>query len=167
MAKAKAESSAKEKKAAKAEKAEKPAKAKAAPAKAKAAPKAPEPKSQPSRALKKGERPWPGRAVEDEFGSKSKLIEAVRKLISDDLLEDRLSEDKGLERVSNKKLLRLHAIGTKVQSEFGGRGGLIDAILAAEKRTKDDGYKTRLERYPTPRLLDMVTAARRRQKNAA
>lgn len=160
-AKAKAETSAKEKKA---EKAEKPKKAaKAAPAKGKAA----VPVSEPGRALGKGERAWPGRVVEDQFGSKAKLVEAVKKLISDDLLEDRLNEDKGLERVSNKKLLRLHAIGTKVQSEFGGRGGLIDAILAAEKRTKDEGYKTHLERYPTPRLLDIVVAARRRAKRAA
>jgi hypothetical protein len=163
-AKAKAEPSAKDKKkAVKAEKAEKPEKK--APAK-KAAPKA-EPARPRGRALRKGERPWPARIVDEEFGGKDKLVEAVRKLISDELLEDRLSEDKGLERVSNKKLLRLHAIGTRVQSEFGGRAGLIDAILAAEKRTKDEGYKARLTRYPTPRLLDIVTAARRRQKNAA
>ncbi len=163
MAKAKAES-AKKKKDDKAEKADK--KAKAAPAKGKAA-KVPEPPKKDLRPLRSGEQPWPGRAVEASFGSKAKLVEAVRKLISDDLLDDRLSEDKGLEHVSNKKLLRLHTVGTRVQSEFGGRGGLIDAILAAEKRTKDEGYKTRLERFSTPRLVDMVDSARRRQKRAA
>jgi len=165
MAKAKAEASAKDKK--KAEKPEKEKKAKAAPAKSKTAAKAAAPPPEPGRALTKGERPWPGRMVEDQFGTKAKLVEAVKKLISDELLEDRLSEDKGLERVSNKKLLRLHAIGTQVQAEFGGRAGLVDAILAAEKRTKDAGYRTRLERYPTPRLLDIARAARRRQKSAA
>jgi hypothetical protein len=165
MAKAKAQSA--KKKDDKPEKAEKPdRKAKAAPAKGKAV-KVPEAPKKDLRPLRSGETPWPGRAVEASFGSKAKLVEAVRKLISDDLLDDRLNEDKGLEHVSNRKLLRLHAVGTRVQSEFGGRGALIDAILAVEKRTKDEGYRTRLERFSTPRLLDMVDAARRRQKRAA
>ena len=37
----------------------------------------------------------------------------------------------------------------------------LDAILDAEKRTKDAGYRARLETQPTPRLLDHVRAAKK------
>ena len=96
--------------------------------------------------------------VKERFGSKEKLVEAVREL-GQDLWIDRLSKDrngsKGLQHVSNAKLLRLHAIFTQVKSEFGTREKLIDAILEANSRSKDSGYRARLESYPVPRLYDM------------
>jgi hypothetical protein len=100
--------------------------------------------------------------VKDRFGSKDKLVDAVRELATDELWIDRVDEDKGLERVSNQKLLRLHAILTEVKSQFGSREKLIDAICEAEKRTKDEGYKSRLETFSTPRLLDHYRAAAKR-----
>ncbi len=100
------------------------------------------------------------------FESKDKLVEAVQKLATKDLWLDRVSEVKGLARVSNAKLLRLHALLTQVKKEFGSRDKLIGAILALEKRTKDAGYKTRLEGYPLPRLVDLHAAASRRAKRA-
>ena len=39
---------------------------------------------------------------------------------------------------------------------------LIDAIAEIEKRTKDEGYKTRLGAYPVPRLWDMYQSASKR-----
>ena len=39
---------------------------------------------------------------------------------------------------------------------------LIDAILKAEKRETDTGYKARLEKHPTPRLFDAIRAAKKR-----
>jgi hypothetical protein len=105
--------------------------------------------------------------VKAQFESKEKLVAAVKKLATDDLWLDRVSEVKGLEKVSNAKLLRLHAILTAVKADFGSRAKLIDAILALEKRTKDSGYRTRLEGYPAPRLLDLHRAASRRAKRAA
>ena len=91
--------------------------------------------------------------VKDRFGSKEKLVDAVRELAGEELFVDRVNEDKGLERVSNKKLLHLHAILTEVKGKFGSRAKLVDAILEAEGR-KDQGYRERLERWPTPRLWD-------------
>jgi hypothetical protein len=105
--------------------------------------------------------------VKDRFGSKDKLVKAVQDLAGDDLFIDRTNEDKGLELVSNRKLLHLHDVLSQVQSEFGSRKALIDAILETEKRSKDEGYRNRLERFPTPRLWDMYQAGKKREANRA
>ncbi len=91
---------------------------------------------------------------EDRSEAKSKLVAAVRALSDSGLWIDRVNGDKGLECVSNRKLLHLHDVLTQVQSAFGNREGLIDAILKAEKREKDEGFKSRLEGQSTPRLWD-------------
>ena len=103
----------------------------------------------------------------ERFTDKAGLIKAVEGLASGDLWIARTNADKGLAHVSNAKLLKLHATLSTVQKEFGSRAGLIMAILTAEKRTKDEGYKARLEKYPTPRLLDAQRAAAKRLKAAS
>jgi hypothetical protein len=104
----------------------------------------------------------PLRLVKDSFESKEKLVEAVQKLATDDLWIDRVSSSKGLGRVSNAKLIRLHTILTDAKKRFGSREKLISAILDLEKRSKDEGYKARLAQYPLPRLLDAHANADRR-----
>lgn len=99
--------------------------------------------------------------VKERFGSKDKLVDAVRDLATDELWIDRVDEDKGLERVSNKKLLHLHAVLSEIKSQFGSRAKLIDAICDVEKR-KDEGYRDRLSRWSTPRLYDWYKAAKKR-----
>jgi len=106
----------------------------------------------------------PLQAVKERFGDKAKLVSAVQALATDDLWLPRVSEDKGLARVSNSKLLRLHDTLARVKKDFGSRGKLIDSILALGKRQKDTGMKTRLEGLPTPRLVDLQTSAARRAK---
>ena len=98
--------------------------------------------------------------------TRSSSSKRCKKLASADLWLDRVNEAKGLARVSNAKLLRLHAILSAVKKDFGSRAKLIDAILGLEKRAKDAGYKTRLEGYPLPRLVDIHHAAGRRAKRA-
>jgi len=105
--------------------------------------------------------------VKERFGDKAGLVKAVRGLAGGDLSLDRTNEDKGLERVSNAKLLHLHAVLSQVKEAFGSRKGLVDACLEVEKRTKDDGYRTRLERFPTPRLWDHYRSVKRRADRAA
>lgn len=105
--------------------------------------------------------------VKEKFWSKEKLVAAIEKLATPDLWLDRVNPDRGLARVSNAKLLRLHAALEDAKKRFGSRAKLIDAVLAAEKRTKDAGYRTRLERYPLPRLLDLHAAAQKRAARAA
>jgi hypothetical protein len=108
--------------------------------------------------------------VKDKFGDKTKLVEAVKAFLTDDLWVARTNADRGgergLEHVSNAKLLKLHATFSAVKEKFGSRAKLIDAILDAEKRTKDAGYRTRLEAYPVPRLYDLYKSSDKRAKAA-
>jgi len=109
--------------------------------------------------------------VKDKFGDKDKLVEAVKAFMTEDLWIGRTSTDrggsKGLAHVSNAKLLRLHATFSTVKEKFGTRDGLIEAILKVENRSKDAGYKKRLEGHPVPRLFDQYKAASKRAKAAA
>jgi hypothetical protein len=105
--------------------------------------------------------------VKERFGDKEKLVAAVQELATKDLWLDRVNEEKGLARVSNQKLLKLHAALSAAKKEFGSRAKLIDAILGFESRAKDAGLKGRLEAYSLPRLLDTHRAASRRAKAAA
>ena len=109
--------------------------------------------------------------VKEKFGDKDKLVEAVKAFMGDDLWVKRTAADRGSERgieyVSNAKLLRLHAIFSEVKEKFGTRGKLIDAVLDLEKRSKDAGYKKRLETYPVPRLYDLYKAAKKSSDRAA
>lgn len=101
--------------------------------------------------------------VKDKFGDKAKLVAEVEKFTKDgDLWVSRTNADKGLAHVSNAKLVKLHQTFSDVKSKFGTRAKLIDAILEVEKRTKDAGYKTRLEAFPVPRLWDLYKAASKR-----
>ncbi|HVW27075.1 MAG TPA: hypothetical protein VHC69_17035 [Polyangiaceae bacterium] len=106
----------------------------------------------------------PLQAVKERFGDKEKLVAAVKALATEDLWLPIVNEVKGLERVSNAKLLRLHETLTRVKKDFGSRGKLIDSILTLGKSQKDAGLKGRLERLPTPRLVDLHASANRRAK---
>ena len=106
----------------------------------------------------------PLQAVKERFGDKAKLVSAVKALATDDLWLPRVNEAKGLERISNSKLLRLHDTLSRVKKDFGSRGKLIDSILSLTRRQKDVGMKGRLESLPTPRLVDLQTSAARRAK---
>ena len=104
--------------------------------------------------------------VKERFTDKDGLLKALKELATEELWTDRLDSDKGLDSVSNKKLLRLHTVLSDVKKEFGSRAKLVDAILTQEKRAKDEGYKSRLDRLSTPRLFDQYKAGKKRAKNA-
>lgn len=102
--------------------------------------------------------------VKERFQDKAGLLRAVGELVSDDLWIDRLDSNKGIDAVSNKKLLRLHTILTDVKTKFGSRSKMIEAILDQEKRGKDEGRKVGLGRYSTPRLWDLYKTGEKRNK---
>ena len=104
----------------------------------------------------------PSATVKEQFGDKAKLVAALGPFTNDDLWVKRVNENKGLERVSNAKLLKLFNVLTVVKDKFGTRTKLVDAICEVEKRAKDEGYKQRLLGYPVPRLYDLYTSAARR-----
>jgi hypothetical protein len=104
--------------------------------------------------------------VKEQFGDKAKLVASLEKLTTEDLWVSRTNKDKGLEHVSNAKLLRLHAVFSEVKEKFGTRDKLIEAILELEKRTKDAGWRQRLASWPVPRLYDAYKAAAKRARAA-
>ncbi len=120
------------------------------------------PKKNPK--AKKRQIKTPLSVVTKQFGSKEALVKEIEKLTAKkDLLSDRLS-DKGLERVSNEKLLRLHRLITEVQGKFAGRGALVDAYLELRGRSKDDPYRQKLMTYTLGRVYDMYRVALRKAK---
>lgn len=107
----------------------------------------------------------PLQIVKQRFKDKAGLVSAVQALAKGDLWNDRrLNDDKGLDSVSNKKLLHLHDVLSQIKQEFGSREKLADAIATAQGRGKDADYKKSLERHSTPRLFELLGAARRRAK---
>jgi hypothetical protein len=109
----------------------------------------------------------PVAVVKERFQSKEKLVEAVQKLATADLWLDRVSAEKGLAKVSNQKLLKLHDVLSDAKQRFGSRDKLISAILELKKRTKDAGYTANLKKQALPQLLDLHTSAERAGKRAA
>jgi hypothetical protein len=107
----------------------------------------------------------PLQALKARFGDKQKLVDAVKALATDELWLDRVNAAKGLESVSNAKLLRLHETLSLVKKDFGSRTKLIESILKLSKREKDAGWKGRLEKASTPELVDLQTTAARKSKN--
>lgn len=109
----------------------------------------------------------PVAVVKERFQSKEKLVEAVQKLATAELWLDRVSAAKGLGKVSNQKLLKLHDALSDAKQRFGSRDKLISAILELKKRTKDAGYTASLKKYALPQLLDLHQSAARADKRAA
>jgi hypothetical protein len=106
-------------------------------------------------------------SVKERFESKEKLVAAVEKLATKDLWVDRVNSTKGLAKISNTKLLRLHTLLSQAKESFGTREKLIASIAELAKRAKDSGYAARLDGYPLPRLLDMHRTLARSSKRAA
>ena len=104
--------------------------------------------------------------VKERFESKDKLVAAVQKLATAELWSDRVNAAKGLGRVSNAKLVRLHDTLTDAKKRFGSRDKLVGSIVELNKRVKDKGYAEKLAAYPLPQLLDLHAAATRASKRA-
>jgi cell division septation protein DedD len=107
----------------------------------------------------------PLQQVKSRFGDKAKLVSSLKELTNTDLWLGKLNDAKGgLDSVSNAKLLRLHDTLSAVKKDFGSRAKLIDAVLGLLKRPKDAGYKSKLEGFTTPALLDLHRSASKRSK---
>ncbi len=104
--------------------------------------------------------------VKERFESKEKLVIAIQALSSSNLWVDRLGA-KGLNRVSNAKLVSLHDKLKSAQEKFKNRDGLVDSILIMMKRSKDTGLRAALNAYPLPRLLDLHGSLTKKTKRTA
>ena len=112
-------------------------------------------------ALKQG----PLARVKDEFGGKDKLVDKIVGVLdSGDESKDELR--KRLLGVSNTKLIRLFSVATKTK-QAGGHDKLVATTAEKLKRSKDKDYVAKLEDYSNGRLLDVLSAAERRNGAAA
>src|SRR3954462_5240199 len=103
--------------------------------------------------------------VNDKFGGKDKLVEKLVGLLESDEPKEELR--KRLLAVANRKLLRLHGVASLVKEKYGSREKLLEQLATPTGRAKDKDYKTRLESFTTPRLVDAVKVAERRSKASA
>lgn len=105
----------------------------------------------------------------DEHESKEKLVDRVMSVLgsiakSD---EDKDSLKARLLAASNKKLLRLHEVGSEIKSKYGSVDKLAVAIGEALGRAKDAPFVDKLKSYAPARLLDMMKSAEKRAKTKA
>jgi hypothetical protein len=106
--------------------------------------------------------------VKERFKDKAGLVAAVKALATDELWNaQRLNSAKGLDHVSNKKLLHLHDVLSSVKNDHGSRAKLIEAIATQHKRSKDKGFQGRLESRSTPELFQLLNVANKRTKAAS
>ena len=103
--------------------------------------------------------------VKEEFGGKDKLVDKIVGVLdSGDESKDELR--KRLLGVSNTKLIRLFSVATKTK-QAGGHDKLVATTAENLKRTKDKDYVAKLEQFSNGRLLDVLSAAERRNGAAA
>jgi len=103
--------------------------------------------------------------VKERFKDKASLVAAVKTLATEELWNaGRLNEDKGLDHVSNKKLLHLHEVLTLVKKDHGSRAKLIAAVAEAESRSKDKDFLSGLEQKSTPALFQLLTSGKKRAR---
>ena len=113
----------------------------------------------------------PQAAVRERFESKEALVDAI---VAADLL--RPSDDETgdelkarLIKAPNSKLLRLHRQQAAVQSGFGGRDALVDALckLKFEGRKVEEAWRDRVAGWSNGKLLDLHGSLSKRSKRAA
>jgi hypothetical protein len=101
--------------------------------------------------------------LKNEHGSKSDLIDKLAGKL--ETFEDESSDDfrARLAKVSNKKLLRLYKAYTRIETEFGDKATLVDAVIKLKRphQAKDLDYKNKLQQYQVTRLLDLHDSGRR------
>ena len=103
--------------------------------------------------------------VKEEVGGKDKLVDKIVGVLdSGDESKDELR--KRLLGVSNTKLVRLFSVATRTK-QAGGHDKLVATTAEKLKRTKDKDYVAKLEDYSNGRLLDVLSAAERRNGAAA
>jgi hypothetical protein len=107
--------------------------------------------------------------TKDEHESKEKLVDRVISVLGSITKSDEDGDTfkAKLLAASNKKLLRLHEVGSEIKSKYGSLDKLAESLGAALGRAKDAPFVAKLKTYTPARLLDMVKAAEKRAKTKA
>ena len=101
--------------------------------------------------------------VKEEFGGKDKLVDKIVGLLGVGADESKDDLRKRLLGAANKKLIRLHKVASAVK-EHGGHDKLVTATAAGLGRSKDKDYVEKLGTFSSGRLLDVLSAAEKRNK---
>lgn len=107
--------------------------------------------------------------VKEKFESKEKLVDALVAMPAKILERDEEDKDafrKKLLSAANGKLLKIYERSQAIQKRFGGKEGLVDALLNIQNRGKDNDYRQKLGTWTVGRLYDSVTSLEKAQKRA-
>jgi len=99
----------------------------------------------------------PLQLVKDTFGTKEDLVKQLKDRLNKMPDETEKQFTKRLMRASNKKLLHLFDVTTKVYDKFGTKMDLVDAVLKLERpnaQKEDKPFKESLQKLSHARLLD-------------
>lgn len=108
-------------------------------------------------------RKSPQQIVNERYGDKAKLIDAVIGLIEARGGEEADAHKRRLRNVSNAKLLHLVALGERVK-ELGGRDAIVKKIVELKGQPKDHEYADKLRRLSLGRIVDMLGSLQRAAK---
>jgi hypothetical protein len=108
--------------------------------------------------------------VKEKFESKEKLVDALVGLPAK-VLDRAEDEDKDAFRTkllaaANAKLLKLYERSQAIQTRYGSKEGLVEALLTLQNRGKDKDYRGKLGAWTLGRLYDRVTTLEKSQKRA-
>lgn len=102
----------------------------------------------------------PSVKVKEQFGSKENLLKEVKKLFDKtDFFPDKLNPEKGLERISNRKLLRLHALASEMKDKFGSRKNMIEEYVKLAGKANVEAMKEKLAEMTLGKLVDLYRRA--------
>jgi hypothetical protein len=99
------------------------------------------------------------------YGTKDKLVEKIAGSLATDGEDEGALKDRLL-KASNAQLLKLAAVAEQVKKTYGSRDKLVDALVKALNRAKDQPFVAKLGTFSLPRLYDLARAAERRAKAA-
>lgn len=92
-------------------------------------------------------------------GSKEALVNSLVADLAKDSDESEAELKQRFMTVSNKKLLRLASSLETIRDKYGSKEKLVEAVSAAQGKSKDQDYKNKLHSYSIHRLLDMARSA--------
>ena len=109
----------------------------------------------------------PVQIVKERFGSKKELAAIVISNLEKPEGVSQSDFERKISTVSNKKLLKLHAIYEELHRRFATKSTLIDEIMSLKSTGKPDlVYRASLEKKRVPELLDLHKALVKKSKKS-
>ena len=98
----------------------------------------------------------PYQRVQEEHGSKEKLVEKVLGILERPEDEEKEDFDHRISTMSNRKLLRLLEANETVSGKWGSKDALVDAITKARFPGGNVDYAAKLSTFSLPKLIEFA-----------